>query len=108
MLLGGLSGPPFLTQGASRAINAENPTGAKGKGAVSSSVLGKGRKGSPCLKDIKSGETVTLADVEGAGVITHIWMTVIGIKVSPIRNMVSCRRARKGGQGKYSSGDDHV
>lgn len=76
MLLGGLSGLPFLTQGASRAINAENPTGAKGKGAVSSSVLGKGRKGSPCLKNIKNGETVTLADVKGTGMITHIWMTV--------------------------------
>lgn len=76
MLLGGLSRLPFLTEGVSRAVNAENPTGAKGKGAMSSSVLGMGRKGSPCLKDIKSGETEVLADVKGAGVITHIWMTV--------------------------------
>ena len=41
---------PYGVFGKSRAINAENPTGEKGKGGMASSNLGKGRKGSPCLK----------------------------------------------------------
>ena len=60
----------------SRAINAENVTGMPGEGGRSASVLGVARKGSPCLKDIKSGETVTLASIEGSGMIRHIWITV--------------------------------
>lgn len=67
---------PFARHGRSRAVNAENPTGEKGRGGMAQSVLGPSRKGSPCLKDIAPGETVTLADVAGPGVITHIWMTV--------------------------------
>ena len=39
---------PYGVFGKSRAINAENPTGEKGKGGMASSNLGKGRKGSPC------------------------------------------------------------
>ena len=60
----------------SRAINAENPTGEKGKGGMSSGPLGPSRKGSPSLKKVKSNETVTLAEIEGPGIIRHIWMTV--------------------------------
>ena len=60
----------------SRAINAENITGEPGEGGKSSSLLGPSRKGSPCLKDIKSGDTVTLASIEGQGMIRHIWITV--------------------------------
>jgi hypothetical protein len=60
----------------SRAINAENRTGMPGEGGKASSALGVGRKGSPCLKDIKSGETETLAYIEGCGIIRHIWITV--------------------------------
>ncbi|MGQ8334930.1 glycoside hydrolase family 172 protein [Sunxiuqinia sp. A32] len=29
-----------------------------------------------CLKDIKDGDKVTIMDVEGAGVINHIWITI--------------------------------
>lgn len=39
-----------LRNGRSRAINAENPTGEKGKGGIAASHLGPSRKGSPCLK----------------------------------------------------------
>jgi len=60
----------------SRAINAENPTGEKGKGGMVSSPLGPSRKGSPCIRDIPSGETVIIADIKGCGKITHIWVTV--------------------------------
>ena len=48
----------------SRAINAENPKGEKGKGGMAASHLGPSRKGSPCLNDIASGQTVTLAEIE--------------------------------------------
>ena len=73
---GMLFGMPELGHGRSRAINAENPTGEKGRGGMASSVLGKSRKGSPCLRNIKSGDTVVLADIKGCGVITHIWFTL--------------------------------
>lgn len=43
---------PYGKFGRSRAINAENPTGEKGKGGTAASNLGIGRKGSPCLTDI--------------------------------------------------------
>lgn len=67
---------PLAQRGKSRAVNAENPTGAKGQGGMAASPLGPSRKGSPCLKDIKSGETVTLGEIEGAGIIRHMWITV--------------------------------
>ncbi|MDD3138590.1 MAG: DUF2961 domain-containing protein [Lachnospiraceae bacterium] len=62
--------------GKNRAINAENPHGEKGKGGMAASELGPSRKGSPCLKNIKAGETVNLAEMEGPGIINHIWITV--------------------------------
>ena len=73
MLLGGL---PYLTGGESRAINAENPRGEKGKGGTAASHLGPSRKGSPCIGEIKPGETALLGEMEGPGVIEHIWITV--------------------------------
>lgn len=48
----------------------------KGKGGMAASDLGPSRKGSPCLNDIASGQTVTLAEIEGPGAINHIWITV--------------------------------
>ncbi|MCR4779259.1 MAG: DUF2961 domain-containing protein [Lachnospiraceae bacterium] len=62
--------------GENRSINYENKTGEKGKGGMEKSPLGVGRKGSPCIPVVKSGETVTLADICGSGVIEHIWVTV--------------------------------
>jgi len=73
---GGMAAMPFLTRGKSRAINAENPTGEKGKGGMAASPLGSSRKGSPCLRDIQPEETVVLGEIEGMGIINHIWMTV--------------------------------
>ena len=74
---GGSLGNLFFARNVkSRAINAENPHGEKGKGGMTASELGPSRKGSPCLRDIPSGETVTLAEIEGSGVINHIWITV--------------------------------
>jgi hypothetical protein len=65
----------------SRSISAENPTGEKGKGGMAvpdpnglSSDLGIGWKVNPWVL-VKKGETVTLADIKGPGMITHIWTT---------------------------------
>lgn len=38
-------------------------------------VYGKSRKGSPCLNDIQPGETVVLGEIDGPGIIHHIWIT---------------------------------
>lgn len=50
----------------SRAINAENPRGEKGKGGMAASDLGPSRKGSPCLNDIaiSSEETITTGRIK--------------------------------------------
>ncbi len=60
----------------SRSVNAENPTGEKGKAAMMDSPLGPSRKGSPAIPFIEPGETRILADITGKGCIRHIWMTV--------------------------------
>ncbi|MCJ7728502.1 MAG: DUF2961 domain-containing protein [Sedimentisphaerales bacterium] len=59
----------------SRSISFENPTGEKGKGGTAASKIGAGRKGLPA-KDFKPGQTYTLCDIQGHGVIRHIWVTV--------------------------------
>lgn len=59
----------------SRTISFENPTGAKGSAGKAASSLGVGRKGSPA-KHIQPGESIVLCDIEGPGVIRHIWLTV--------------------------------
>ena len=76
MLLTGWGGLPLITGGQSRAINGENPRGEKGRGGTAASNLGPSRKGSPCLSEIQSGETAVLGEIEGPGVIQHIWITV--------------------------------
>jgi len=77
-----LSGIPLLSDAESRSISAENPTGEKGGGAREmpghdspASELGKGWKVRPCIT-LRKGETATLADIKGPGIIHHIWMTV--------------------------------
>ncbi len=85
--LSGLSSLPILTKSETRSISAENPTGEKGKGgravpnpsdpdlAFSNAAadLGQGWKVRPFVKP-RAGQTITLMDVEGPGVIQHIWM----------------------------------
>jgi len=70
-----------------KSVSPENPTGEKGRGgmaiprlddpalpfAKAASRLGQGWKASPFIKP-KAGETVTIMDVDGPGVIQHIWM----------------------------------
>ena len=66
----------ILKKGQSRSINWENRKGEKGMGGRAASDLGTARKGSPCIPEIKPGETVTLAEMDGPGTINHIWITV--------------------------------
>lgn len=77
-----------LVNAKTRSISAENPTGAKAAGAQASPgddahcsdaarELGKGWKVRPCLKNLEPGQTHILADIEGPGVIQHIWCTVL-------------------------------
>lgn len=91
MSLGNLS---RLSNAKSRSISPENYTGNKGKGGMAdpkadsgkrnvanawynSQDLGKGWKVNPFI-EIKSGETFTIAEMEGPGAIQHIWMTPTG------------------------------
>ena len=53
-----------------RAATFENPTGARGAGGTAHG----GRKGAPNRR-LTPGERVVLADIEGPGVVRHIWMT---------------------------------
>lgn len=83
----GLGGLPLLSKTRTRSISAENPTGEKGKGGMAipnpadpdlphsaaASDLGQGWKVRPFVKP-KAGETVTLMDVDGPGLIQHIWL----------------------------------
>ncbi|MHC5022589.1 MAG: glycoside hydrolase family 172 protein [Planctomycetota bacterium] len=76
-----------ITDARTRSISAENPDGAVAGGAQAmpgedahctpaAARLGKGWKVRPCLRDIAPGQAVTLATVEGPGVVQHIWMTL--------------------------------
>jgi hypothetical protein len=79
----GLGSIPFLSKAKTRSISAENPNGAKGGGAQAEATafwtagteMGKGWKSYPCL-DLQPNSTTILADIEGPGVIQHIWITV--------------------------------
>jgi hypothetical protein len=70
-----LEGLTELRDERSRSITAENPDGKIGAGGQTASRLGPGRKGSPNIP-LDSGETATIADIDGPGVIKHIWITV--------------------------------
>lgn len=71
-----------------RAITWENRDGAPGGGGKAASGLGLGRKGAPCIPVVKNGETATLMDIDGCGVIRHIWITIPDRSVDAMRNMI--------------------
>jgi hypothetical protein len=68
----------------SRAITAENQQGEKGKGGQE---MG-GRKGLPCLWNLKKDQVYTFAEIEGPGAIRHIWITVPNDGPTKLRNMI--------------------
>jgi Protein of unknown function (DUF2961) len=71
-----------LGTGVTRSLSPENFTGDKGAGATATGGtgaaaardLGQGWKVSPSI-DLPAGMTATLADVDGPGVIRHLWLT---------------------------------
>ena len=83
----GLGALPLMTSARTRSISAENPTGEKGRGGMvvpnpddpdfalsaPASDLGQGWKVRPSIW-VRRGEMVTLMDVDGPGVVQHIWM----------------------------------
>ncbi|RYY62252.1 MAG: DUF2961 domain-containing protein [Chitinophagaceae bacterium] len=91
MNMGNLS---LLSDAKTRSISPENFTGEKGKGgmadpkadngkrnvanaAAQAATLGRGWKVNPFI-EVKSGETITIAEMDGPGAIQHIWMTPTG------------------------------
>ena len=84
----GLAGLAVLDNAETRSISAENMTGERGKGGMAipdpkelkpaasaraADDLGQGWKVKPFLR-VNAGETVTLMNVDGPGIIQHIWM----------------------------------
>jgi hypothetical protein len=67
----------------SRAATFENPTGARGAGGTAHG----GRKGAP-YRRLTAGERVVLADIEGPGVIRHMWMTFLPGPPEQMRSLV--------------------
>lgn len=74
-----------LSPAKTRSISPENYTGAKGKGGMAEKGtgagyardLGVGWKINPCVV-IKAKSTFTIAEIDSAGAIQHIWMTPTG------------------------------
>ena len=78
----GLGGIYLLSDAQTRSISAENPEGEVAGGAKAvpdkgsaASMLGKGWKVRPCIT-LPPKSTTTLAEIEGPGIIQHIWITV--------------------------------
>ena len=84
----GLGALPIRGPGRTRSVSAENPTGEKGKGGMAvpdptekewpasgraADNLGQGWKVRPFIR-VNKGQTATLMDVAGPGVIQHIWL----------------------------------
>lgn len=77
----------LLDEVESRSISPENPNGERGMGgraeigegsaSHAAQNLGKGWKVNPYIQ-IPAGETFTIADIEGEGIIRHIWLTPTG------------------------------
>ena len=78
---------PHISPFETRSVCPENRTGEKGRGGATpleqgtarnaARDLGTGWKVNPYLH-VEAGETLTLADVTGSGVIRHIWLTPTG------------------------------
>ena len=91
----GLGNLARLSHAQSRSISPENLTGEKGQGcrasegtgALAARELGVGWKISPSII-IQAGETRVLAEMDGPGAITHIWMTPTGHLRHNIRGFI--------------------
>ena len=85
--MGGISNLSLLSNAKSRSISPENFTGAVGGGGRceledgiakhAARDLGKGWKVNPYIR-LQPGETFEIANIEGEGMIQHIWLTPTG------------------------------
>src|SRR5258707_3292694 len=81
----GMGGLSRLSKARTRSISPENLTGEKGKGGMATEGtganaardLGRGWKVSPSVR-IRPGQTFTMGEIQGEGVVQHIWMTPSG------------------------------
>jgi len=80
--INGMGALPMLSDAQTRSVSAENPDGSRGGGAKAEPdgqgagrLLGRGWKVRPCIT-LEPGSTTTLVDVDGPGVMQHIWITV--------------------------------
>ncbi len=81
-----------LSDAKTRSISPENFTGEKGAGGMATEGtgaevakdLGRGWKVSPSVH-IESGETFTVADIDGPGAIQHIWLTTSNWRTQILR-----------------------
>jgi len=82
-----LKGLYNLADAKTRSISPENFTGEKGQGgmatleegsaAKAARKLGQGWKVNPYIR-IEPNQTFTLGEIDGAGIVNHIWMTPVG------------------------------
>jgi len=80
-----LASLPVIPDGVvSRAISWENQKGEPGQGGKTLD----GRKGSPCIPYLRSGHTATMMDIDGCGVIRHIWFTIPDRDPEALRNII--------------------
>jgi len=75
---------PMIAGARSRAITFENPRGEPGQGGKARG----GRKGAPCYRHLDPGTRFTLMDVDGPGIIKHIWITIPPGNVDHMRNVI--------------------
>ena len=80
---GFLSNVAKLTNAKTRSICAENPNGAKGRGRAGDRAGREPRRADawqglegPAVHQSAAESTTTLAEIEGPGIIQHIWITV--------------------------------
>jgi hypothetical protein len=71
----------------SRSVTQENPTGGKGLGGKGRGN-GNCRKGAPAYRNVMPGETKELCNVQGPGMIRHLWMTVQNRTPEKLRNYI--------------------
>lgn len=83
----GMSEPYRLRSLQSRAVSQENPTGGKGLGGKGRGN-GNCRKGAPAFRFIDPGEIKTLCDIEGQGMVRHIWMALDDHSPEALRSYV--------------------
>ncbi|MEV0733596.1 glycoside hydrolase family 172 protein [Polymorphospora sp. NPDC050346] len=69
---------------ASRSVTAENPTGEPGAGGRANN----GRKGRPCIEPLSRGQSVTLLEATGPGVVRRIWCTLPPGDPDHLRNVI--------------------